>query len=831
VAAPHSGVRAGLAAALAASAATGAAHAQQTNEPPPLPPTTPTETQPSLPPFATLPGKPHPRDPLLIDQIRARQNAPTPAQEGLDQVPANERNRVIIENADVVRGKEGEGVVIAEGNVRLRYNGYVVTCDRATWDRRKRVVTFESHVILNTGGQTIYAEYVHVDARTNEFAAREGRTVIPPDLVGTQILQPVRLSGETVSRTGRNFNATNGVFTTCDFPDPHYKVGFRQADLIPNDRLVLRDAVIYRYEKPILRVKYLVVPIRDDIRYSYLPQVGRTNEEGWFVKAAVGYALGKFLPGLLRIDVMQKKGIGLGFDQAYRSGANAAGAVALYSLNDQNNNVHNWNGRVNHQQYLGDTLATVSTDFQRNSYQSITPQSQTSNTNLALARTTAARTTNVSLSYNNSDYSTTRTDTTAYTISDTEKFGQTGNLTFRLNGSDNTSQYNGSDTSPSSTTGRQEQTADIRATGKVGIFDADLTANKSLLLRQKGTSNSGGLFSGTQKLPDFLLSTDADRLGGFLRTAPLRFSFGYGRFLESVSSFVDGATVFRPVTTARALFAAETSQDPNIPLTRGGGLSFSYGGGFRQAVYREDAAQYVLTARSTVRQRLGGTSNLNFNYNYVRPYGGTPPDFRLDQTGSINNVAAGLTVDSYRTRLSLLTGYDIERAGADVAPGFKKNPWQNLSGQLAFRPSPIFQTRFTAAYDFNTGQLLDATNRIRLRGRNNSALDTSLRYDPRTNKFPQITEAATLPFFSRDVFLTALAGYNGVRRQFDYKQFGINWSFHDYEYQFSFFDQPYGFRTERGFNISIRLKALPSFQPPATGQFGTSLDTGTGEVF
>jgi hypothetical protein len=120
---------------------------------------------------------------------------------------------------------------------------------------------------------------------------------------------------------------------------------------------------------------------------------------------------------------------------------------------------------------------------------------------------------------------------------------------------------------------------------------------------------------------------------------------------------------------------------------------------------------------------------------------------------------------------------------------------------------------------------------MRFRGRNNSALDTGLRYDPRTKKFPQITEAATIPLLSRDVYLTALTGYNGVRGQFDYKQFGLTWSFHDYEYQFNFFDQPYGFRTERGFNVSIRLKALPSFQPPATGQFGTALDTGTGDVF
>jgi hypothetical protein len=814
-----------------AAAATPTARAQQASEPPPLPPTTPTETQPSVPPFAAPPGKPRPREPLLIDQIRQRQNAPTPAQEGRDQTPASERDRMIIENADTVHGKESEGVVIAEGNVRLHYNGYVVTCDRATWDRHKRTATFESHVTFNTGQQTVYAEYVRVDTRTNEFAAREARTIIAPELIGTQIVKPVRLSGETISRTGHNFDATNGIFTTCDFPNPHYKVGFRQADLIPNNRLVLRDAVIYRYEKPILRVKYLVIPIRDDIRYSYLPQVGRTDEEGWFVKAAIGYTLGKFLPGLLRVDLMQKKGVGLGFDQAYRAGTNAAGVVALYTLNDQNRNVHNWNGHVNHQQYLGDTLATISTDFQNNSYQSLTPESQTSNTNVTLARTTSARTTNVSLSYNNSDYSTTHSDTVAHTISDMEKFGQTGNITMRLNGSDSLNRYAGSETSPGSSTGRQEETADIHATDKIGIFDADLTANKSLLLRQTGSNTGGGLFSGTEKLPDLMFSTDAEHFGGLLRSAPIRFSFGYGRYLESVSSFSNGVSTFHPVTTARTLFTAETSQDPNIALTQGGGLSLSYGGGFRQALYREDAAQYILTARSTLRQRLGETSNLNFNYNYVRPYGGTPPDFHLDQTGSINNVGAGLTVDSYRTRLALLTGYDIERAGANVPVGVQKNPWQNLSGQLAFRPSPIFQTRFTAAYDFNSGRLLDATNRIRLRGRNNSALDTGLRYDPVTKKFPQITEAATVPLLSRDVYLTALTGYNGVRRQFDYKQFGVNWSFHDYEYQFNYFDQPYGFRTERGFNFSIRLKAIPGLQPPPTGQFGTAIDTGTGEVF
>ncbi len=47
----------------------------------------------------------------------------------------------------------------------------------------------------------------------------------------------------------------------------------------------------------------------------------------------------------------------------------------------------------------------------------------------------------------------------------------------------------------------------------------------------------------------------------------------------------------------------------------------------------------------------------------------------------------------------------------------------------------------------------------------------------------------------------------------------------------TYVDQPYGFRAEKGFNVLLRLKAFPVYQRSGVGQFGTALDTGTGEVF
>ncbi|GAB4466854.1 MAG: hypothetical protein OHK0029_38470 [Armatimonadaceae bacterium] len=801
-------------------------------EEPPLPPPVPAPEPPPVGTNLDAPAIP-PRDPinpLLLRQQRPTSLLPDVAN-SVPLVPPEQRGRVILERADQVRSEEigNQTVYVASGNVRLLYNGYLLTCNRATWSPQTQTLTFSGDVRLTIGEEMILADLVTIERDTNEFLAQEGRTIIPPGRIGQQLIQPVRLSGSTLARVGRNFKATGGFLTTCDFPNPHYKIGFRQADLIPNDRLVLRNAVIYRYDRPVFRLPYLVIPVREGRRFSYLPFIGRTNEEGFFVKVVLGYSLSQTLPGLLRLDLMERKGVGVGFDQAYDFGARSAGTFALYSLQDRNRGVSNLNGRINHQQAIGDWLTTVVSDFQDNSYQSLTADSRTSLTTLTVTRSDAVRNTNISVSYNNSDYSTTQSDNTAYTITQTENLGQRGNVTIRFNGTDSTNRTSFGETV--NTSGRAEQSGDIQAKAQLGIFDASLTANRTFLNRQKGTTGGGGAFSGTQRLPDFALSTDSRRLGNvWQRYLPGRFTLGYGRFLESVFGFAGGQQTSRAVTTTRLLFDADVTPGAVDILPRGW-LRLTTSGGFRQTYYRSDAAQYVLTGRAQLTQKLNQTANFTFNYSYLRPYGGTPAEFRLDQTGSTNILSSTLSVNSYRTRLSLISGYDIQRAWTDTAPGLRRNPWQNVALQAAFRPNDILETRFTSSYDINTGRLLDLTNRSRIRGENNFALDTGIRYDPRAKRLSQITANATIPVFSRDVTLFAQTGYNGLTRRFDYQQYTLIQSFHDYELVFAFLDQPFGFRRERGFNLSIRLKALPALRPSTGGQFGTPLDTGIGEVF
>jgi hypothetical protein len=89
------------------------------------------------------------------------------------------------------------------------------------------------------------------------------------------------------------------------------------------------------------------------------------------------------------------------------------------------------------------------------------------------------------------------------------------------------------------------------------------------------------------------------------------------------------------------------------------------------------------------------------------------------------------------------------------------------------------------------------------------------------------------PLFGGDYNIAAFASYNGFSGAFDYRNFALTRSYHDYEVTLNYSDQPYGLRNtgERGFTFTVRLKALPFFQQSGTSRFGTALDTGTGEVF
>src|SRR5438876_8308715 len=117
---------------------------------------------------------------------------------------------------------------------------------------------------------------------------------------------------------------------------------------------------------------------------GYTPQFALSVEESFCVNSVLRYVLGDGAPGLFRLDLMEKKGIGTGIEQDWNL-AKAAGLLALYAI-PTGGLSKNLSGRLNNRFNLGggETI-TLDNDFQQNSYLAL-PQTTNFNSRLGFNR-------------------------------------------------------------------------------------------------------------------------------------------------------------------------------------------------------------------------------------------------------------------------------------------------------------------------------------------------------------------------------------------------------------------------------------------------------------
>ena len=748
---------------------------------------------------------------------------------GINQDDANagvDVNRsVILDNADTFSQTE-PGKFTGEGHVKVRYQGYTLTGDRVDVDTDRGLATFTGNVhLLAPNGQQAEAGptgVLRINLRRGTYTLTGARSVVQPEETQIGLILPVYIYGGVVHGRPGFIDARGGRFTTCDFLDPHYSFAAREIYLIPGKRIVGRNVSFYRKDRRLFTIPYFFAPLDQRLaRQTLFPQVGQTPDEGYFIKFAFGYALSSSLPGILRVEEFQKKGTGLGFDQVYGDAdrpTRGSGTASFYRLYDQSRGEDDINGSLNHTQQFGTINATLNSQFQQNSYFAGLGKSLSQNTSLNLSRIVGNLSTSLLSTLTQNSFGLGRSQTLTSSLNNTFRPTGLSSLETRFDFSENTS--------PSllgnlGATDRQEldSNLDYKQTGRVADFE--LLATKYTQL--KSTDTSSRFFGGLERLPEFRIATDALRLSAL------------GRFLPKTTKMDLSLGAFNEPSSLTSSERARFNLDLGTSTLKLSKISdFDYGGSFQQGFYGNDTAQYVLNGRTAYRLRVGKGSTLGATYTYLRPYGYTP--YQFDYAGSTNLLGLNLAVREARSfQLSVGTGYDFNRLHSQ--PGFRATPYQTISTQALYIPSPAFAFRTTTSYDLNSNRLLDLTNTLRVRGTNDLFLDASGRFSPTLHRYTTINASLSLPFF-RDpnpqeesgYRLRAIGGYNGITSRFDYQGLALTRSWHDYELSAIYQDTPNGLRPGSTFTLNFRLKAFPAYEPFATGQYGQALDTGIGET-
>ena len=762
-------------------------------------------------------------------------------------------------NAEGGQNIDPTGNILAY-NVTLQYAGVTITADRMEGNLG-REVTFSGNARLVTNGLKSQADAIHFFPRTRTYRMENPRAVLDSSLLQGRSTDPLFVRGGEIygSNTGYT-EAENTDTTTCIEIRPHYELRARSSELIPDKRLVLRRVAVYFFGQKLIVIPEIVVPLDPRRprrpRTDYLPEFGRNAIEGYFARFPYTFAIGAAAATFIRLDETERLGPGYRFEQDYvagkqgslfstapsantnagfnfgniTSGQGTFGTAYGYGsvgnrfpglgtgLGPQSGGVfalqgylndgfdRNFNASFRHQQGIGsNNRFGFSTELQKNSSYNFSDQT-TQNTRFNFAHNDAAHgvTIDSNLTYNTNDSDNFSTSQLTGNLRPSFDFAVAGSNRNNFSANFDLSRSLSDSSSITNRSARLDSQLQFQHASRDYSFS--ILGNKSSPI---GFQSDHSAFGTLERLPEIQFSSDTIGFqGGWLKKVPARLDIGAGQYSEPGTN-----------TNDDRVLVGLTLQEQSIAR---GNTEISTGGGFEQRYYGDGAAQYILRNTTRLRQRLGGRSGFDLNYQYQEPRGGTP--FQFDTFPRSHYITAeGGYLNDPRFQLTARVGYDF--LGTSRA-----NPWQSLSTRLMWRPN--LHTRFDAlaTYDPNTSRFFSASASLRLRGRRDFEFDLFSRYDPNLGRFSQVNAQFDVPF-GRTWRTSGLLRYNGLTGQLESTNLQVVKRWDCMEASLTYTATPFGFRNEESFYFAIRLTAFPFFRSFARGPAGDALGAGLGDLY
>lgn len=699
------------------------------------------------------------------------------------------------------RSAEQDGKIVRlKGEVRFTFREFTVRCDEAEGDLETEIFRLKGNVFvtsstLNYEGREIVMNFKE---KTAEFAS--ARSVLKPELIGGELKDNLFVQGERGTGGEKRYSLDRGVCTTCGLPHPHYHISARRIDVIANDKVVLRDAALSILGRRVLSLPYMSLPL-DERLPRYIPETGQSQDEGYFIKSrwGVGIAGDELLDA--RLDYMTKLGFGVGGDFTYRDLSKSInGSLKLYGLIGPQDSL---TGALSHTQRFGAANLNVSADYSRRNY-----LTSPNNTQLSLRNTftTPFLGGQSRLAFNRTENRTTnfRTQNQILQLSDSRTWRGGPSTQIDLSFSDYSAR------SGAFAQDRRVLDVNARAAQRFGNLDAELAYQRTVPI-----SEIVNFFSATDRTPIISLRSDSNRL--FQTKNRWNPSFDL-----SVGELVD-ATRRRPIT--RINFETVL---PNQTL-QSGALQVQGAGRFKQSLYSDDTAQFIVGLDSSARWRFGKRSGLNLRYNYLRPQGFTP--LSIDQTGRSDLFGADVALELRKDLLvAAQTGFDLLAKDRNLA-----SSWQLVGARLEYSPSSDFQIRTSANYD-TFSQVWNVLRMDASIQQGSSKYYVGLRYDGQRNTWGAVNFIGEGMRWGR-LTTSVLLAYNGYTKRFESRQLSFMYDMHCTEALLEIIDNQTGFRNGTSVAFFIRLKALPFTTPFGrgtrgqgsgfSGGFGTGFGGGT----
>jgi hypothetical protein len=558
-----------------------------------------------------------------------------------------------------------------DGHVNVIYQDGLLVGDHAHYDGVRYIdITGHTYLRNRIGDSTYTADSIRFDTFSQTATMINGHGNSTEGVQQGKVYFSAR---ELVTERNGDTHGTRASLTTCENPHGGYHLESKTLDITPGQRAVLRHVVLFLGPLAILYLPVLIIPLRHEDgvggrRASFIPLIGYSAAEGFYVKAKIGFGKTPYYYGYYRIEYYTKIGYGLGYVASWRTKRNKRAVdVDIFRLYNKTDGSQTWNVNFSDQENLSPALRATARYSYQADYGPLISLPATTTLALGLTKTTRKDTENFSFQRQSTQGEST---TSNYGVSDNYQFSSKFSNAMTASYTTNTSDlYTGGSTVNSTL----HFNDDLHLTGNT--WDYDLIVD-----RYDGTVQSSA-----STLPELLVRPHGT-LAPWFHAFPITGTFSYGEFSDPIAD----------LATSRG--EAQINLGPALATTPIG--LFNGTVNVRQDYYGTGDEHAQVEQQFTLTTPLGNhfANILSYSNQHVNGLGDEP--FTFDTIGgaykNLQEVFKVFNADTYALTLQTGTAFNMSA--------------QPIQYQLLTRPSPLSSLVIGGDWSPGPGNGFDRTN-------------------------------------------------------------------------------------------------------------------------
>lgn len=562
-----------------------------------------------------------------------------------------------------------EDVIVAQENVKLNYKDISLQANylQVILDRNELIA--KEDVIFDIGEESYSCQLLNYNWKTDKIVMED----FAGETSGENIRGLVYYEGGKLENFPKTIEISSGLFTTCDLEEPHWHIEAEQITIYIDDKIIAKKVSWYEGKKKMFTFPSFLIFLRGKNQLPYIPDIGQSSSEGWFLKNQINYVKDASSYGSVYIDLMQKKGLGAGVEHTFELGEERVddGEVVLYvyALKRKAVNIYDVDANIDYWQNFKNDLrlkanvsygSSINPDSFKSTSHSIKPDfyiykkwedsllTVTGKYNFNIKENNATSSGNIKMVYD-------------HTISD----DLSSNLVLLYSSQDSTGEPIDHWLRPQWQLGYTGQGYTLSLITEK-LIDLNLWGDpEGINLNRPGTLD---------RLPELVFNKSSAKL--FDTGINYSINASLGRFYESA--------------TDEENVRGEYIINVNRPFKISDNISLNASGIYRQDVYLTGEARYMLGGKLDLKVGFQPGFSGNLSYNYYMSEGPTP--FNFDALSPLTESASASVVLKPRDNLqiNLSTNYN-----------FVSESFGSLGARVQWKPKDDYNIYLNTYYDLN----------------------------------------------------------------------------------------------------------------------------------